>query len=238
MLRMILTDFDGTLFSGQEDKLSDSFVTKIRRLTDCGMIFAVNSGRPYHSLRKELKALESRTIFICNDGAQIMYKNCLLKKTIVDKKQAQPVIDLALKEGLTPFAALRERTLPITGAVPESKGFLGEDIYKLVFVKNKASADGIQKIKELAEAVGLRACYEDAQYIELCHSEANKGSAAAYLKERFRIKDGVAAFGDGENDISMFRQADHVYLIKSSRGICYPGARVIENMQSFVVDEL
>lgn len=238
MLRMILTDFDGTLLSNGTNKLRDSFVTKIRRLTDCGMIFAVNSGRPYYSLRKELKALESRTVFICNDGAQIMYKNCLLRKTVVDKEQARPVIELALKEGLTPFAALRERTLPITGEVLGNKGFFGEDIYKLVFVKNKTSAAGIQKIKELAKAVSLRVCYEDERYIELCHKDANKGSAAAYLKERFRIKDGVAAFGDGENDISMFKEADLVYLMKNAKGICYPGARVIENMQSFVVEEL
>ena len=238
MLRMIITDFDGTLFPTGDSRLRDDFVTKIRRLTDCGMIFAVNSGRPYHTLREMLKAIESRTVFICNDGAQIMYKNCLLQKTTVDKEQIVPVIDFASKCGAAPFAALRERTLPVTEDVLLKKGLFGEDIYKLVLVKNKVSADNVLKLKQLAKSSKLRCCYEDGTYIEFCHRDANKGNATAYLKNRFRITDGVAAFGDGDNDIAMFEQADSVYIMKSKNGLCYPGARVITDMQDFVVKEL
>lgn len=238
MLHMILTDFDGTLFSKGENKLSDDFVTKIRRLTDCGMIFAVNSGRPYHSLREMIRPLESRTVFICNDGAQIMYKNCLLQKTTVNREQIIPLVQFAVNEGIAPFAALRERTLPVTEDILANKGLFGEDIYKLVFVKNKVCDDVVEKMKKSAQKFDLRCCYEDGMYIEFCHINANKGNATAYIKNRFRIKDGVAAFGDGDNDISMFEQADIVYVMKSAEDICYSGATVIESMQDFVVKEM
>lgn len=238
MVRMIISDFDGTLFPKGVSKLNDDFITKIRCLTDCGVIFSVNSGRPYHTLREMLKPIENRTVFICNDGAQIMYKNCLLLKTVVDKNQVIPIADLSLNYGVAPFAVLRERTLPVSEDILAEKGLFNEDIYKLVLVRNKTLDEDIAKIKQKADSVGLRVCYEDKMYLELCHTKANKGNATAYIKNRFCIENGVVAFGDGDNDISMFEQADSVYLIKGEKDLYFPGSRVIDNMQNFVVDEM
>lgn len=238
MLRMILSDFDGTLFPKEDSKLKEEFVIKIKRLTDCGLIFAVNSGRPYHTLRQMLKPIENRTVFICNDGAQIMYKNCLLFKCTIPREAALALGSLTLELGSAPFAALKEKTLPITQNILLQKGLFNQDIYKLVIIKNKLGSSAILNIKEKAVNLGLRLCYEDCTYIEFCNKEANKGNATAYIKTRFGISSGIAAFGDGDNDLPMFEQSDLVFLLKSDKKICYPGARVIENMQEYVAKEL
>lgn len=238
MLKMIISDFDGTLFPKGDSKLRDDFIVKIKRLTDCGVVFAVNSGRPYYTLRQMLKPLENRTVFICNDGAQIMYKNCLLLKKTVSTEQVVPLVTAAVQRGLTPFAALRQRTLPVTDEILSKKGLFGEDIYKLVFVKNRADIKKIEYCKSVAAENSLRCSYEDGTYIEFCHKDANKGNATAYIKDRFRISDGIASFGDGDNDIKMFEQCDEVYLMKNSKGIVYKGAKIIDDMQRFVVEEL
>lgn len=238
MLRMILSDFDGTLFPKKDGKLDEEFIIKIKKLTDCGLIFAVNSGRPYHTLRQMLKPIENRTVFICNDGAQIMYKNCLLLKQTVSKESASSLGSLALDLGCTPFAALKEKTLPITQNILLQKGLFNQDIFKLIIIKNKIDTAALSSLKEMATSLGLRPCYEDGTYIEFCNKDANKGNATAYIKMRFGIKNGVAAFGDGDNDLPMFEQADLVFLIKSDNNICYPDAKVIENMQEYVAKEL
>lgn len=234
MLHMILTDFDGTLFSKENGSLEDAFVQKIKNLTDCGTVFAINSGRPYHTLRSMLKELEGRTVFICNDGAQIMYKNCLIYKHPIETKQANTVICAALKNGMTVFAALRERTEPITTEVMGKKGLFGQDIFKLIITKNKANSKAVENVKQTAHQHKLRTCFEDDIYLEFCAAEANKGNATAYLKKRFSINNNIAAFGDGENDIPMFDESDMNYVIENKSGFYYSGAKLIQNMQEFV----
>ena len=64
MLQLILTDFDGTLFPKQKQELNKEFIQKIINLTDKGIYFAVNSGRPYGTLKKLLSPLINRTVFI------------------------------------------------------------------------------------------------------------------------------------------------------------------------------
>ena len=69
---------------------------------------------------------------------------------------------------LSPFAALRERNTPVTADVLASPGMFGEDIYKLVFVKNSPSLAAVEGLKSLAAQNSLRVCFEDDENLEFC----------------------------------------------------------------------
>lgn len=235
MLQLILTDFDGTLFPKSGGELAPPFIQKIKNLTDRGCMFAVNSGRPYSVLKDMLRPILSRTVFVCNDGTQIMYKNCLLYKKPVDAGAAAAICSAAAERGLTPFAALRERTLPVNADLLSAKGLFGEEIYKLVLIKNNASEVALSILRRLATDRGLRVCFEDDLYLEFCNRSADKGVATAFLKQKFGITGQTAAFGDTEGDFPMFREVDQVYLMREAKGLCYPGATVIDSMQDYVI---
>ena len=235
MIQLILTDFDGTLFPKSGGELTPPFVQKVKNLTDRGCLFAVNSGRPYSVLKDMLRPIQNRTVFICNDGTQIMYKNCLLYKNPVATDAAAGLYSAAAERGLTPFAALRERTLPVSTDVLHTKGLFGEEIYKLVLIKNDATETALAILRRLAVDRGLRVCFEDDLYLEFCNGSADKGVATAFLKQKFGITSQIAAFGDTAADFAMFDEADQVYLMRQSGGICYPGASVIDSMQDYVV---
>ena len=235
MIHLIMTDFDGTLFPRTGGELTEPFIRKIINLADRGTLFAVNSGRPYSVLRKMLSPLANRTVFICNDGAQIMYKNCLLYKQPIGEEAAHILFGAAHEMGLSPFAALRERSCPVPAETLMSKSLFGEDIYKIILVKNHPNGESLTLLRELGAQQGLRVCFEDEMYLEFCRRETDKGSAAAYLKKRFQITEQIAAFGDSPADLPMFRQADRVYVMKDAKDVSYPGAAVVENMQDFVV---
>ncbi len=236
MVSMILTDFDGTLFPKNGGKLESGFIEKIKKLTDCGTIFAVNSGRPYGVLKAMLKEIENRTVFICNDGSQIMYKNCLLYKCTVETNTARKIFEFAAEKGFSVFASLRENSLPVTEDVMSNKGLFNEDIYKIVLIKNGVSDMNMRLMAKKAEESGLRVCFEDDTYMELCNKNADKGKATKYIKKKFSINENVVSFGDGENDIVMFDESNRVYVMEYSNGLFYPGAMVIENMQKYITD--
>lgn len=91
MKKILMLDLDGTLLATPGSVLTPAFVNKIIALTNKGWMFSVNSARPYDSLKRFLAPLESRTLFICNDGAQIMYKNCLIYKAPIAPETAREV---------------------------------------------------------------------------------------------------------------------------------------------------
>ncbi len=236
MFNLILTDFDGTLMPKNGGELSKEFVKKVINITDRGIIFAVNSGRPYGTLKKLMSAVANRTLFICNDGAQIMYKNCLIYKNPIDAKVAKELVIKALGLGLTPFASLREKNAPITDDILFRKGLFGEDIYKLRFMKENMQGD-LEELKLLAISRGLRACFEDSQYLELCVASADKGVATQFVKKKFGISSGVAAFGDTKADYLMFRHADAAFIPNDAKDVCYPGAKFVDSVQEFIINE-
>lgn len=236
MPKLILTDFDGTLFPKGKEELSKEFIQKIINLTDKGVYFAVNSGRPYGALKKLLAPLINRTIFICNDGSQIMYKNCILYKNPICAIKVNEICHKANLNTLKPFAALREKNMPITEDVMSKKRLFGEEIFKLIFVKNNPLTEDVNEVKALAEQRGFRICYEDAEYLEFCKKSSDKGSATEFLKRKFGIEGETVAFGDTEGDYAMFEKADKVY-IPSTAKISYNGGKIIDDVQNFIVSE-
>lgn len=238
MAQLIITDFDGTLFPKTNGALKEEFIQKIKNLTDRGCLFSVNSGRPYCVLKDMLKPLINRTVFVCNDGAQIMYKNCLIFKDAICAKKAKKLYVLAKELGLSSFASLRERTLPVNDDILSRKLLFDEAIFKIVLVKNNSTTNTISKLKSLGETLGLRVCFEDNMYLEFCNATANKGVATAFLKNKFSITKDIYAFGDTEADLEMFKEADNCFIMAEATHLIYPNARTINSMQDFVSQNL
>lgn len=235
MKNILMMDFDGTLLDEKSSSLTPEFVNKIIQLTDRGWIFSVNSARPYASLKRLLSPLEGRTLFICNDGAQIMYKNCLIYKAPIATPVARGVCAEALKGGLTVLAALREQNVPADFQTVQQPGFFGEEVYKIVLLKNDGDRAAAEPVKQLALQHGLKLCYEDDDYTEFSRADVNKGTACELVRQKYRAEGGIYAFGDSRFDLPMFEKADRCYIMQNGK-INLPGATVIENAQHYVVE--
>ena len=83
MYRLIVSDYDGTL-NINETPLSNQFFIKLNNLSNRGSIFTFASGRPYNQLKKLFFKVAGNIAFVSDDGAQVMYRNCLLYKKTVD----------------------------------------------------------------------------------------------------------------------------------------------------------
>lgn len=237
MKKMIMMDLDGTLLETPGSMLLPAFVSKITALTNRGWMFSVNSARPYDSLKRFLAPLEGRTLFICNDGAQIMFKNCVVYKAPIAVPTAREVCSLALRAGITVSVALREQSVPADLPTVQRAGFFGEDVYKIILIKNSRDRAAAETVKRAALSGGLKLCYEDLDYTEFSRADVNKGTACEFVMKKYDLQGGIYAFGDSKFDVPMFEKATHSFVMKNGK-LQWPGAVVVENAQQYVLNNL
>ncbi len=234
MYRLIVSDYDGTL--NVEGKiLSQSFFTKLNMHSSRGGIFCIASGRPYNQLKKLLFQASGSIVFISDDGAQMMYKNCVLYKKPVELKDAKAMCQRALDDEFTVICALREENRSVKREQLQLPFFLSSDIFKIIVVKDGKNADGL---RELASTLDLRVCYEDKEYIEFCHKDANKGEAVKKLMQKFSVSgDQMLVLGDNVNDISMLSLTkNRVFPENAKQEVLDLGGTVVEDIEKYIIE--
>ena len=233
MYRLIVSDYDGTLVKNGK-QLSNQFFTKLNMLSNCGSIFVIASGRPYNQLKKLMFQCANNIVFVADDGAQVMYKNCLLYKKTVENSDAKALCGFALKNGFTAICALREENRSVKKEHLSLPFFLNADVFKIIIIKDGKNADNI---KSFAQNLMLRVCYEDETYLEFCHKDANKGDAVKKLMKKFSVPETQAImFGDGINDISMLKLTKNRFFPENAtEQVLDLGGTVIQNVEGFIL---
>jgi HAD superfamily hydrolase (TIGR01484 family) len=73
MIKLIITDMDGTLLNSKNE-INDEFWEIQDKLSKQDVIFAVASGRPYYNLVERFKNIKDNMLFISENGACVMYQ--------------------------------------------------------------------------------------------------------------------------------------------------------------------
>ena len=75
MIKLIVSDVDGTILTKGQTAVSDRVFDSINALKEAGKKVAVASGRTYGSLEKLFAPVKQDLYFICCDGAVIVYND-------------------------------------------------------------------------------------------------------------------------------------------------------------------
>ncbi len=234
MYRLIVSDYDGTLVT-ENKTLSQQFYTKLNMLANRGCIFCIASGRPYNQLKKLMFQVSQSMVFISDDGAQMMYKNCLLYKKVVELADAKALCREALNEKFTAICALREENRKVTEEKLNLPFFFSSDIFKIIIIKDGKDT---QKLKTFAENLKLRVCYEDNDYIEFCHKDASKGEAVKKLMQKFSVNEKqMIVFGDNLNDISMLSLTENrVFPQNARQEVLDLKGEITQDVEKYIID--
>ena len=234
MYRLIVTDYDGTLVP-EGKTLSQELYVKLNKLNARGVTFAVASGRTYDQLRKLLFQCSQNTVFVANDGAQVMYRNCVLYKKTVCVHIAKAVCSVAMRDGMSAVCALREENKGVKEEHLSLPFFLSTDIFKIIIIKN--GKDPVN-VKAEAEKRGLRVCYEDDTYLEFCNKDANNGEAVKKLMQKFSVMPNeLVCMGDGENDLSMMTLTQNrVIPANACEKVRALGGTNVEDVEKYLLD--
>lgn len=219
MLKLIVSDLDGTLLPYGQECVPNTVKKLIRELLDCGVHFAVSSGRTYSELLKFLPEFENDIYFICCDGAYYLKGGKILYSKHIMHEQLLYVSMAAAK---TPCIYHSAAESYATAGIPEG-------YHELFSPKEISSAEKIpvnEKIYKitlfsspirLPAHASLRVHWnegETADITEYVNRFSNKGAALSDLKSRLFLSGlDVAVIGDADNDLSMMRGVKYSFAV-------------------------
>lgn len=235
MIRLIVTDIDGTLLHDHASEVVPEYFDMIRHLKKIGILFCVASGRQYGSLEKLFAPVKDDLIYIAENGAEIRYKGKQIlyhpmsmeasRELVADTRAipgAQSMYctgDTAyFEKGDTDVYRLMKEEYLFDCTVVEDLMQLTEPCLKFsLYLKenvNEVTACGFTpKWKQTHEA----AC-GGKYFMDVMEKGVNKGSALAKVQKMLGIsKEETAVFGDNHNDLEMMEQAGVSYAVANAR---------------------
>jgi len=218
----MLADVDGTLVT-QDKVLTDRAIAAVHRLHDAGILFAITSGRPPRGMAMLVEPLDLQTpIAAFNGGLLVDRDMTVIEQRLVPEPLVSPIAALMASFDLTvwlyrgadwyvpdlkgPHVDREAWTVKFEPRVMTSIEGLTGDVAKIVGVSD--DHDAVSKASAAAhERFGnhVTAAPSQPYYLDVTHPDANKGAAARYLAQRFKLStDEIATIGDMPNDVLMF----------------------------------
>ena len=227
MLRLVVTDLDGTLLNSSSEAPVEIFDI-IRALQARGVRFAVASGRQVNDLRKIFKGLEG-IYYITQNGSYIEIDGAEVSNTVISGESASAIARTAYECHLFPMFYTKDALM----IQDDDPGFIKKlNDYKVHFTYTRKVdlESGIGKISLMAldnnagcfksrfsSIADIATCVSSKDILDFNSSTCNKGTAVTLLQEKLGISpDETIVFGDAENDVSMFATSTHSYAMMNA----------------------
>ena len=204
MIKLIVSDIDGTLLPYGSAALDEKLFELILRLRERGVIFCPASGRQYHSLRALFAPVCDELTYLCENGA-IVYgpgpedKAAVLGKTVMDRETALDLVrDI---KGNNVAVIDRPEDVP-------------EDIIKLATYCPEGTGPTRHALGPKWDG-RLSMCSAGPDWVDF--TIADKALGLETLCAALGVDPGeCAAFGDNWNDAPMLKKAGRGYIMATS----------------------
>lgn len=226
MIKMIVTDIDGTLLPEASPVPSEEVTGVISDLLDLGVRVVLASGRPYSGLRNLFPALRERLIFLCSNGSVVMEGDRPLR-----------AIPFGTEEQISRALAFARGRGEAWHVDSWAKSYTESDDQEYFDMVIGVGVD-LERVDDV-EALGvpltkLSIKYPDGPdahffdddieafkkefsvapaglvFMDFNRSDVNKGSAVKHICEVYGIgSDEYMVFGDAMNDLSMLAPAEN-----------------------------
>lgn len=237
---LYISDLDGTLLQSDQ-RISKESCEILNGLTERGLIFSYATARSMSTSEKAVSGLEVGHPVILYNGAFIMSQNgerllsntftadeseriyCILRTqrinptvySIIDGKEKFSYIPQNITQGMKTFLDTRKGDVRDNPIANETFLLNGEVFYFLC-------VDSIDRLEAAFAALSTdfacvysRDLYSGDMWLEIMPKAATKANAARKLKELLAC-DRLVVFGDGVNDIPLFRTADECYAVENA----------------------
>lgn len=238
-MELIVFDLDGTLLDSS-GSISDYTRDTLAALAQQGVAYTVATGRTLHASRELLAPHGFNLPQVYKNGVMIWYPGSdeYSHQNYLAHREIEHILKAVMAEGLAPFvftlqsgnrhviyhtplkneveirlASLYQKNADITVLPAEKLPFDAE----ITNISAIGSSDAIKGIEKLTRAEPHLMAYSGAAWegdgwwwIDIHHSDASKGGAIETLRRQLKASS-VVCFGDSDNDLSMFAQADESY---------------------------
>ncbi len=229
MIKLIITDLDGTLLN-DEKTLSPVFWETEQLIHDKGILFSIASGRQFHNLLEKFDRIKDRTLFIAENGTYVSYQGKEIFINALGKAEANRLTEIGKKLSGSHMILCGKNSAYTESA---DSRFLAEarKYYSRLQIVNDLSLveDDVLKVTicDFSGAEKLRVHFQPYEkeyqialatkiWLDFTHLSANKGTAIAKVQQELEISvDETMVFGDYLNDLEMMKSAKHSYAMKN-----------------------
>lgn len=215
-VKLIVSDFDGTLLPYGESRLSDDVIHTIKDILSRGAYFAVSSGRTYTELVQLLPELSDSIYFTCCDGA-LTVKGA---KPLYERKIEGSDLELFFKAKSEGFSFILHGFTNnySVGKIPsEAEGFDTQPLSGIYSLKEKIfKITSFGEAPVLPEYSSLRMHWDGGSnsVSQFVNRYSNKGTALSDLQTRLMVtKFDTVILGDRGNDLAMVKGAKASFCI-------------------------
>lgn len=233
MIKLIVSDIDGTLLEDGGNRLNPELFDVIRKLRERGMQFAAASGRQWVSIERVFEPVKEKIFYLSDNGAYVGCCGRQLFINPIDREVAVEMVEAIRAAGLvTMVSGPNEVYLDtddqefydwmVTGYQFRVKKV--EDVTKLEtpFIKvsayQKTDAEEATRDIRARFADRLKIAISGEMWMDCMAPGVNKGQAVKLLQESLGITpEETMVFGDQLNDIEMLKQAYYSFAIGNAR---------------------
>lgn len=233
MIKLVVSDVDGTLLKSGESELAEEISDMIHALKKKGILFAAASGRPYMDLKHLFADVADEIAWIASDGAYLGYQSQTIAQHPIDRETGFALMSEIYMQTEAEVAVYGSY---LAYMIPKKESFAPyfrntvrnhvEEMSCMRAVKEDYLKIGIYHEKNVERYAGAVASYWDDKlhrvytsdnWIEYTAAGVHKGTGLDRLMKTFDIKpEEVLAFGDNRNDKEMLSMAGCAYAMKQA----------------------
>lgn len=234
-IRLIAADLDGTLFTNSLE-LPKDFLEVITALNQKGIFFATASGRNWQTQKNFFQTQSNKISFICDNGAFIVQKQQPVFISILPNSLWMNIAQKCISYGDNCSVVLcgvngtysigygKNRQLQnvvehfYTGlSIISNINLIHDQIFKVSICN--LNGTGGSFFRDFSTVYGDKTnILRTAEFfMDIMNKDISKGSGLHFLQKQLNITpDETVVFGDFENDISLFEQATHTFIMKNA----------------------
>ena len=240
MKTLYVSDLDGTLLR-RDQCLSDFTVNTVNSLVEQGLIFSYATARSIVTAAKVTPGLSTKIPVIVHNGTFIRRPDTgeLLSAhffgedamvilddltahglfpivySLIDGQEKFRYWDEKATPGMKRFIGTRQND-PRERPVHDVRGlYEGQPYYITCVDEREKLVPFYEKYRERFHCILYREIYSGDDFLEFMPKAASKANAALELKALLGCEK-LVAFGDGLNDIDLFRAADEAYAVENA----------------------
>ena len=210
MIRLLVSDFDGTLVPYGASKVSAEVKYLLRSAIDRGTVVAVSSGRTYAELAGALPEFAEDIWLVCCDGAYYVKNGRAYYERKIEAEDLR-LLEKNCTDGVSMVLHGAFANYSIGRVPDEAARYAATAVDRVEDIKEKIFKVTTYGLKlRLPPYCGLRTHWDGGIHdmAQFVNRFANKGAALSDLQSRLLLtKFETACMGDSGNDIAMMHNA-------------------------------
>lgn len=241
---LVVFDLDGTLLNKQQ-RLSDITLKALDKLRQAGIAYTIATGRTHLAAEPCIQGHDFPIWQIYKNGVEWWHpeEQRYHHQGILERHMIEAALTSFAEQKVTPFIFCLDDSGQQSVYHPTIHNRYGETVYKELASHNNLLLHHINQMPNNARIINVSALghpdrlstiveqcqdqehlsaysgggiyHAETHWIDIHHSSTCKGSAIEQLKRELNATN-LIVFGDGDNDLTMFRVADEAYAMDNA----------------------